>query len=210
MSTKMNFGALAFLQGSSSGGLIGLLPFILIFVILYFLLIRPRQKRERQAVAERDEQGTSGSAINPGVALWSIVGIFVGSLVGFLFRPSAPLIGQLPFEYVIARGSNLRGVDQILVSVAQSSFNYLVFGGIVGGLIAGFLGYSLSKKKQGMDAREFQLPMGTTNSTATRQTQAIHQDAIPDRIRRLAGLKNDGVITEEEFQTKKTELLSQM
>ncbi|HSQ20933.1 MAG TPA: preprotein translocase subunit YajC [Blastocatellia bacterium] len=53
MNTTMN--ALAFLQGGSgSSGLIGLLPFILIFVIFYFLLIRPQQKKQREAQQERE------------------------------------------------------------------------------------------------------------------------------------------------------------
>ncbi len=34
--------------GSSEGGLMGLLPFVLIFVVFYFLLIRPQQKRAKQ------------------------------------------------------------------------------------------------------------------------------------------------------------------
>src|SRR4029079_8440549 len=45
----------AFLQGSASGGLIGLLPFILIFVIFYFLLIRPQQQKQKNAALERNE-----------------------------------------------------------------------------------------------------------------------------------------------------------
>lgn len=49
----MHLGSLSFLQGSASGGLIGLLPFILIFVIFYFLLIRPQQKKQRLAQQER-------------------------------------------------------------------------------------------------------------------------------------------------------------
>jgi preprotein translocase subunit YajC len=53
MNITMNLGSLAFFQGSASGGLIGLLPFILIFVIFYFLLIRPQQKKQRQAAEER-------------------------------------------------------------------------------------------------------------------------------------------------------------
>ena len=51
----MNLGSLALLQtGGASGGLIGLLPFILIFVIFYFLLIRPQQRKQRQAQQERE------------------------------------------------------------------------------------------------------------------------------------------------------------
>ena len=51
----MNLDSLSFLQGSASGGLLGLLPFILIFVIFYFLLIRPQQRKQRQAQQERTE-----------------------------------------------------------------------------------------------------------------------------------------------------------
>jgi preprotein translocase subunit YajC len=54
MNMQTNLGALAFLQGNATGGLIGLLPFILIFVIFYFLLIRPQQKKQRLAQQERD------------------------------------------------------------------------------------------------------------------------------------------------------------
>ena len=44
----------AFAQGSLFGGggsdnmLVSLLPFILIFVIMYFLILRPQQKRQKQ------------------------------------------------------------------------------------------------------------------------------------------------------------------
>jgi preprotein translocase subunit YajC len=41
----------AFAQGATGGGsdmLMSLLPFILIFVIMYFLILRPQQKRARQ------------------------------------------------------------------------------------------------------------------------------------------------------------------
>jgi len=56
MNIKFDFGSLAFLQGggSATGGLVGLLPFILIFVIFYFLLIRPQQKKQRQAQQDRE------------------------------------------------------------------------------------------------------------------------------------------------------------
>src|SRR5258705_2387121 len=57
MSIRIDFGSLAFLQGGgggATGGLIGLLPFILIFVIFYFLLIRPQQKKQRQAQKDRE------------------------------------------------------------------------------------------------------------------------------------------------------------
>ena len=56
MNIHTNLLSLAFLQGggSATGGLVGLLPFILIFVIFYFLLIRPQQRKQRLAQQERD------------------------------------------------------------------------------------------------------------------------------------------------------------
>ena len=54
MNIIINHGSLAFFQGNATGGLVGLLPFILIFVIFYFLLIRPQQKKQKQAQQERD------------------------------------------------------------------------------------------------------------------------------------------------------------
>ncbi len=41
----------AFAQGAGAGGsdmLVSLLPFVLIFVIMYFLILRPQQKRAKQ------------------------------------------------------------------------------------------------------------------------------------------------------------------
>jgi len=74
------------------------------------------------------------------------IGIVVGGLLGYLLRPSAPLIGQLPFETVITQGANLRGLDQILVSFAQTSFNYLIVGMIIGGVCGALTGIFLKKK----------------------------------------------------------------
>ncbi len=62
----------AFAQGSSQGGsdfIVTLLPFILIFAIMYFLIIRPQQKRLKDhremvaAVRRGDTVVTSGGII---------------------------------------------------------------------------------------------------------------------------------------------------
>lgn len=74
----------------------------------------------------------------------AVAGFFVGGGIGFLLRPSAFLVGQLPFETVIARGSNLSGIDRLLVSTAQTSFNYMMVGailGAIGGLVIGLLAF---------------------------------------------------------------------
>ena len=71
----------------------------------------------------------------------------VGGLVGFLLRPSVPLMGQLPFITVITRGANLRGLDQLLTGYARTSFNYLVAGIIVGAVIGMIPGFVLPRQK---------------------------------------------------------------
>jgi hypothetical protein len=47
-------------------------------------------------------------------------------------RPSVPIIGQLPFEHVITAGANLSGLDVLMKGYAQTSFNYLLVGLLVG------------------------------------------------------------------------------
>ncbi|HXV67297.1 MAG TPA: preprotein translocase subunit YajC [Nitrospira sp.] len=41
-------------SGSGQGGLLSLVPFLLIFIIFYFLLIRPQQKRQKEQKALLD------------------------------------------------------------------------------------------------------------------------------------------------------------
>ena len=55
--------------GGGDGGILGLLPLVLIFVLFYFLMIRPQQKRQKQhkemtaAVAKGDEVVTNGGTL---------------------------------------------------------------------------------------------------------------------------------------------------
>lgn len=76
-----------------------------------------------------------------------IGGFFVGGCIGFLLRPSAFLVGQLPFVTVIARGSNLSGLDRLLVSTAETSFNYMMASAIVGAIGGFVIGLIASKGK---------------------------------------------------------------
>jgi len=75
-----------------------------------------------------------------------IVGFIAGGVLGFLYRPSAFLIGQLPFDVVITRGANLKGVDQVLISLAQSSFNNMLTVAVVGAFIGIVVGLLISKR----------------------------------------------------------------
>jgi hypothetical protein len=75
-----------------------------------------------------------------------IVGLIAGGSIGFLYRPSALIIGQLPFCTVITRGANLKGVEQVLIPIAQSSFNHMMTIAIIGASIGITLGLLLSRK----------------------------------------------------------------
>jgi hypothetical protein len=74
-----------------------------------------------------------------------VIGTFLGGVVGFLLRPSVPLIGQLPLETVIARGSNLSGLDSTLGSTAERSFAYMVVGAMIGAIVLGAMGSTYRK-----------------------------------------------------------------
>ena len=55
--------------GGSAGGLMSFLPIILMFVVLYFLMIRPQMKRQKEqkamidAIAKGDEVVTAGGSV---------------------------------------------------------------------------------------------------------------------------------------------------
>ena len=75
------------------------------------------------------------------------LGFLLGGLIGFLLRPSALLVGQLPFETVITRGANLHGLDKLLVPTAQNSFNILVAGALIGAVAGVILGRLISGRQ---------------------------------------------------------------
>lgn len=86
-----------------------------------------------RAVPIRTVHQTSTDLISP-ESMWVqiVPGALVGALLGFLLRPSVPLVGQLPFELVISRGGNLSGLDAFIKGAAEQSFNYLLAGTILG------------------------------------------------------------------------------
>ena len=105
---------------------------------------RTRALDSRVWEAKMDDRGGSSGSGSSAAAL-AVVGALLGALVGFLMRPAAPLVGQLPFGVVITRGSSLSGFDMLLQPLAQQSFNYFVVGAVIGlavGVIAGRLGGS--------------------------------------------------------------------
>ena len=107
------------------GGKIGI-PELIIILVVVVLIIKSGRSRSFGAV---------------------LLGLCLGAFVGYLLRPSVALIGQLPFETVITRGANLRGVDVILRSAAEQSFNYMLVGAIVGAVVLGIWGSVAGKPK---------------------------------------------------------------
>lgn len=68
-----------------------------------------------------------------------LLGGIVGAFIGFLLRPAAFIVGQLPFGVVISRGAFLRGLSVVLVPVAQRSFNFMLVGATLGFISAALL-----------------------------------------------------------------------
>jgi hypothetical protein len=90
------------------------------------------------------QQDQRAASTNKTSVLWLVIaGAAVGGLLGFLLRPSVPLIGQLPFQHVITRGAILEGLDEILIPTARQSFNRLM-GGIIIGIVGVLAGARLS------------------------------------------------------------------
>ncbi len=76
-----------------------------------------------------------------------VVGGIIGGFIGYFYRPSALLVGQLPFMDVISRGKTLKGLDQILIPIAERSFNYMVIGTLLGATIGYILTIILLRNK---------------------------------------------------------------
>lgn len=61
--------------GNAGGGIMGFLPIIIMFVILYFLLIRPQQKKQKDMVKMRDELQKNEKVITSGGIIGTIYSI---------------------------------------------------------------------------------------------------------------------------------------
>ena len=83
---------------------------------------------------------------NKMILLTGASGFLAGAFIGYIYRPPAFLIGQLPFKHVISRGTTLQGLDQVYIAVAEKSFNYLLAGGIIGAIL-GIIAVLLYKGK---------------------------------------------------------------
>ncbi|HHI87645.1 MAG TPA: preprotein translocase subunit YajC [Candidatus Cloacimonetes bacterium] len=62
-------------QAAQGGGIMGFLPIIIMFVILYFLLIRPQQKKQKDMIKMRDELQKNEKVITSGGIIGTIYSI---------------------------------------------------------------------------------------------------------------------------------------
>lgn len=80
-----------------------------------------------------------------------LIGALLGGAIGYLYRPTTFLSGQLSFIHVISRGRTLKGFNQALVPVAEKSFNYLVAGLVLGAALGFVVKTTLSKNRKDGD-----------------------------------------------------------
>jgi preprotein translocase subunit YajC len=94
----------AFAQGSPLGGdnmLVSLLPFVLIFVIMYFLILRPQQKRVKQHQEMVKNVRKGDTVINSGGTIGRVT----------------KMIDDEQIEVEIADGTRVRQMRQMIAEV---------------------------------------------------------------------------------------------
>ncbi|MEA2103931.1 MAG: preprotein translocase subunit YajC [Candidatus Cloacimonadota bacterium] len=75
------FNTLLFAEGGADttsqagGGILGFLPIIIMFVILYFLIIRPQQKKQKDVAKMRDELQKNEKVVTNGGIIGTIYSI---------------------------------------------------------------------------------------------------------------------------------------
>ena len=94
----------------------------------------------------RSNVSTSVSGKGGSGSMPIFVGGAIGAVIGFLLRPSVPLIGQLPLGTVLTRGGNLSGLDSILKGAAETSCNYMIVGALIGAVVGWFIQQQSAKK----------------------------------------------------------------
>jgi len=128
-------------------------------------------KEEPSALIDLDWLRT-GDAHAKRIRLFALAGLFVGVFLAFLLRPSAPLVGQLPFSVVITRGATLTGLDEMLKPMAARSFNITIGGAILGSIVGILIarGIGVSNQRQ---------PTGPGTGTLTHHPEIREERECP-------------------------------
>ncbi len=81
--------------------------------------------------------------------VFAVLGAVIGGILGFLARPSIPIIGRLPLDAVLTRAATYHGLASGYIhQVADRSLGILVLGAAVGGVV-GYLADRVSNNAGG-------------------------------------------------------------
>ncbi len=138
-----------------------------------------------------------------GLALrFSYGGLILGGAIGFFARPSIPLLGQVPLGEVLTGGRYLNGLDALLLSTAQKSWNLMVICAILGAVLAAAFGFFATGR---------QPPTPSSLHRNHGKTDAIKvqlKESYIDKLGKLAQLRDQGVLSEREYQHERKKLLN--
>lgn len=145
---------------------------------------------DKGVVVTPSDLPSNPDTFSPPVIPGCVLGILLGGFIGYLLVPLMPFVGKLPLGHILTRGIFLEGLDTMLVSVAETSFNYMLVCAILGGVIGIGLAYLSGATK--------------------RESRQKSGEDIAEQLKKLAGLREQKIVTEEEFQAKKSELLKRL
>lgn len=102
---------------SSGGGILGLLPLVLIFVVMYFLLLRPQRKRTKEAAALQ-----GAIQVNDSVLLTNgILGVVTGIEDRYLWVEIADGVQVQVMKGSVGSRVNLDGTSIVAPKAPKSS-----------------------------------------------------------------------------------------
>lgn len=109
MSLQETAGVVLAQAGGDAGSLMGLLPIVLMFVILYFLMIRPQMKRQKEhkalvaGLSKGDEVITAGGMLGRVTKVTdSYIGVEVSELAD---KPVEVLLQRNAVQMVLPKGT---------------------------------------------------------------------------------------------------------
>lgn len=136
----------------------------------------------RTAVEETKNKSTIGRAIVGGV-LTGGIGAVVGGMSGIGTKTKSKKIMAVTIEYLNSSNQKELIILEDFMCIGTQKF---------------------------IDSIKFQIKITPKQNTINNNIIENNDLDIPDQIRKLAELKNDGIISIDEFETKKAELLSRL
>ena len=91
--------------GGAGGGLLGLLPIILMFVVLYFLMIRPQMKRQKEQKAMIDALAKGDEVITAGGLLGKVTKVSDGYITVEVATGTEVVIQKAAVTLLLPKGS---------------------------------------------------------------------------------------------------------